>query len=161
MLADALGRAVEKKPDVIVDVATLTGHMVLALGEKLAGVLGDDEVVAELLAAGSQAGEDAWPMPIPDQSEERVPSSTVADIAQYDGIRWGGGIFAAAFLREFTGGLPWGHLDIAGPTFNKGGGNGHLTTGATGYGVATLVEWARGRALLRTPAASAAPSEPS
>ena len=155
VLADALGRAVETKPDVIVDIATLTGHMVLALGEKLAGVLGDDEIVRELLAAGSLAGEDAWPMPIPDYFEERIHSSPVADIAQYDGIRWGGGIFAAAFLREFTGGVPWGHVDIAGPTFNKGGASGHLSTGATGYGVATLVEWLRGRA------AAAAPSEPS
>lgn len=151
VLADALGRAVERKPDLVIDIATLTGHMVLALGDRMAGVMGDDDVVAQVLAAAGAAGEDAWPMPIPDAIDERVRSSRIADLAQYDGIRWGGGLFAAAFLRAFTGGLPWGHLDIAGPTFNRGGPNGHWTSGATGYGVATLIE------LLRS-SADAAPS---
>ncbi|HWJ08598.1 MAG TPA: leucyl aminopeptidase, partial [Nocardioides sp.] len=146
VLADAFGRAVEAEPDVLVDIATLTGHMVLALGDRIAGVLGDDDIVDEVLAAAAAAGEDAWPMPIPDYMDSRIRSSTVADLAQYDGIRWGGGIFAAAFLREFNGGLPWAHLDIAGPTFNRGGGSGHLAPGATGYGVATLVELIRARA---------------
>lgn len=145
VLADALGRAVETAPDVIVDIATLTGHMVMALGDRIAGVLGDDDVVAALLAAAEAAGEDAWPMPLPEFMDERIRSSKIADLAQYDGVRWGGGLFAGAFLREFTGGLPWGHLDIAGPTFNKGGPNGHLASGATGYGVATLVELLRAR----------------
>ncbi|GAA4824208.1 leucyl aminopeptidase [Nocardioides caeni] len=165
VLADALGRATEKKPDVVLDVATLTGHMVMALGERIAGVLGSDDVVADVLAAAGAAGEDAWPMPIPEFMDERIRSSTVADLAQYDGIRWGGGLFAAAFLREFTGGLPWAHLDIAGPTFNKGGGSGHLTPGATGYGVATLVSYLRraGEQVTRqvTAPGAAAPSEPS
>ncbi|HWJ67570.1 MAG TPA: leucyl aminopeptidase [Nocardioides sp.] len=156
VLADALGRAVEREPDVVVDIATLTGHMVLALGDRIAGVLGDDAVVAEVLAAAEAAGEDAWPMPLPDFMNERIRSSKVADLAQYDGIRWGGGLFAAAFLREFSGGLPWGHIDIAGPTFNKGGPTGHLASGATGYGVATLVELIRGRGR-----AGSAPSGPS
>ena len=154
VLADALGRAVEAKPDVIIDIATLTGHMVVALGDRLAGVMGDDDVVEEILAASRAAGEDAWPMPLPEYMDTRIRSSKVADLAQYDGIRWGGGIFAGAFLREFTGGLPWGHLDIAGPTFNKGGPHGHVASGATGYGVATLVE------LLRARAAAAAASVP-
>lgn len=140
VLVDAMGRAVEREPDLMVDVATLTGHMVVALGDRLAGVMGSDEVVDRVLAAAEAAGEDAWPMPIPDYMDERIHSSKVADLAQHDWIRWGGGLFAAAFLREFTGGLPWGHLDIAGPTFNKGGPSGHWTSGATGYGVATLVE---------------------
>ncbi|MFC5730247.1 MULTISPECIES: leucyl aminopeptidase [Nocardioides] len=153
-LADAFGRAVELRPDAIVDIATLTGHMVLALGDKLAGVMGDDEMVAEVLAAAEVAGEDAWPMPIPEFMEGRIRSSTVADLAQHDWIRWGGGLFAAAFLREFTGGLPWAHLDIAGPTFNKGGPNGHWTSGATGYGVATLVELLRARSVRAADAAS-------
>ncbi|TYL55692.1 leucyl aminopeptidase [Nocardioides sp. BGMRC 2183] len=145
VLADCLVRAAEAEPDVVVDIATLTGHMVLALGEKLAGVLGDDATVAEVLAAGEAAGEDAWPMPIPEFMETRIHSSTIADLSQHDWIRWGGGLFAAAFLREFTAGLPWAHLDIAGPTFNKGGAAGHLTAGATGYGVTTLVEFLRAR----------------
>lgn len=143
VLVDAIGRAVERSPDLVVDVATLTGHMVVALGDRLAGVMGTDDVVARLLSAAEAAGEDAWPMPIPDYMVERIHSSEVADLAQHDWIRWGGGLFAAAFLREFTAGLPWGHLDIAGPTFNKGGPSGHWTPGATGYGVATLVELCR------------------
>ncbi|WP_182376653.1 leucyl aminopeptidase [Nocardioides sp. WS12] len=150
VLADAMGRAVEAKPDLVIDIATLTGHMVMALGDKIAGVMGDDAVVAQVLAAAEAVGEDAWPMPIPDFMNERIRSSKIADLSQYDGIRWGGGLFAAAFLREFNGGLPWGHLDIAGPTYNRGGPNGHWTSGATGYGVATLVE------LLRASAAAAA-----
>ncbi|KRB73353.1 aminopeptidase [Nocardioides sp. Root190] len=160
VLADALGRAVARKPDTIIDIATLTGHMVLALGDKMAGVMGDDDIVAEVLAAGVKAGEDAWPMPLPASMDERIRSSRIADLAQYDGIRWGGGLFAGAFLREFTGGLPWGHLDIAGPTFNKGGPSGHLATGATGYGVATLVELLRARSEVTAPAdaASSAPA---
>ncbi|WP_460790870.1 leucyl aminopeptidase [Nocardioides maradonensis] len=158
VLADCLGLAVERKPDLVVDIATLTGHMVQALGDRIAGVMGDDEVVAEVLAAAEAAGEDAWPMPIPDFIVERVHTSRVADLAQHDWIRWGGGLFAAAFLREFTGGLPWAHLDIAGPTFNRGGPVGHLPSGATGYGLATLVELARGLAARATAGAPAAPA---
>ncbi|MEZ0580136.1 leucyl aminopeptidase [Nocardioides sp. MH1] len=143
VLADALGRAVEDAPDLVVDVATLTAHMTMALGDRMCGVVGDEATVAMVLAAADAAGEEAWPMPIPEHMGERIRSSKVADLAQYDGIRWGGALFASAFLREFTGGLPWAHLDIAGPAFNKGGPTGHWTSGATGYGVATLVELAR------------------
>ena len=146
VLADALVRATEVAPDVVVDVATLTGHMVLALGDKVTGVLGVDEVVEEVLAAAEAAGEAMWPMPIPEEMQERVRSSKVADLAQHDWVRWGGGLFAGAFLREFTDGLPWAHLDIAGPSFNSGGASGHTTPGGTGVAVATLVELARARA---------------
>jgi leucyl aminopeptidase len=66
ILADALVRATEQKPDVILDVATLTGHMVVALGDRVAGVMGSEEVVADVLAAAAAAGEEMWPMPIPD-----------------------------------------------------------------------------------------------
>ncbi|KAA1416990.1 leucyl aminopeptidase [Nocardioides humilatus] len=144
VLADALGRAAEAKPDLLVDVATLTAHMTMSLGDRMCGVMGDDEVVARVLAAATAGGEEAWPMPLPEHMTERIRSSKVADLAHYDGIRWGGALFAGAFLREFTGGLPWAHLDMAGPAFNKGGPSGHWTPGATGYGVATLVELARG-----------------
>jgi leucyl aminopeptidase len=144
VLGDALVRATEQKPDVIVDVATLTGHMVVALGDRLAGVMGDPAVVDRVLAASVAAGEDTWPMPIPEHMTERIHSSKVADLAQHDWIRWGGGLFAGAFLREFTGGLPWAHLDIAGPGFNSGSPTGHLTSGGTGVAVTTLVELARG-----------------
>ncbi len=145
VLADALGRAVEREPDAIVDVATLTGHMVLALGDKVTGVLGTDDVVGEVLGAAEAAGEALWHMPIPEEMSERVRSSKIADLAQHDWVRWGGGLFAGAFLREFTGGLPWAHLDIAGPAFHSGGATGHVTAGGTGVAVATLVELARAR----------------
>ncbi len=143
VLADALVMATEQKPDVIVDVATLTGAMVVALGDKVSGVMGSDDVVSDVLSAATAAGEDFWPMPIPEQVVERVHSSKVADLAQADGIRWGGGLYAAAFLQEFTAGMPWAHLDIAGPSFNSGGPTGHVSSGGTGVAVATLIELAR------------------
>ena len=82
-------------------------------------------------------------MPIPEEMDERIHSSKIADLAQHDWTRWGSGLFAAAFLREFTAGLPWAHLDIAGPAFNSGGPSGHVTSGGTGFAVATLVDYAR------------------
>jgi leucyl aminopeptidase len=143
VLADALGRAVEQEPDVILDVATLTGHMVVALGDRVSGVMGSEEIVADVLAAAEEAGEEMWPMPLPEAIVERVHGSKIADLAQHDWIRWGGGLFAGAFLREFTGGLPWAHLDIAGPSFNSGSAWGHVTPGGTGVAVTTLVDFAR------------------
>ncbi len=147
ILADALVRATERDPDVVVDVATLTGHMVIALGDRVAGVLGSDNVVGSVLAAAETAGEAMWPMPIPEAIVERVKSSKIADLLQHDGIRWGGGLFAAAYLQEFVGEVPWAHLDVAGPAFNSGGPYGHVTAGGTGFAVATLVDYARSLAL--------------
>lgn len=146
VLADALVLASEEQPDELIDIATLTGHMVVALGDQVAGVMGDDALVADLQAAAESAGEASWPMPIPAEMQERVRSSKVADIAQHDWVRWGGGLFAAAFLREFTAGLPWAHLDIAGPSFNSGGPRGHVPTGGTGCGLTTLVAHLTARA---------------
>jgi leucyl aminopeptidase len=143
ILADALAMAAERKPDVLLDIATLTGAMVVALGERTIGVMGTPGIVDDVLAASASAGEDSWPMPIPEAMTERITSSKVADLAQHDWGRWGGGLYAAAFLREFTGGLPWAHLDIAGPAFNSGAPWGHVVAGGTGVGVATLVDVAR------------------
>lgn len=143
VLADALVRAAEQGPDVVLDVATLTGHMVVALGDRVSGVMGSPEIVDAVLAAAATAGEEMWPMPIPEVMSERITSSKIADLSQHDWIRWGGGLFAAAFLREFTAGLPWAHLDIAGPSFNSGAAWGHVTAGGTGVAVATLVDYAR------------------
>jgi len=128
---------------VIVEISTLTGHMVVALGDKVAGVMGSDAIVADVVACAGAAGEAMWPMPIPDEMSERIRSSKVADLSQHDWVRWGGGLFAAAFLREFTGGKPWAHLDIAGPSFTTAAPSGHVTTGGTGFGVATLIDYAR------------------
>ena len=143
LLGDALSLAVDEKPDVVVDIATLTGHMQLALGDKVGAVMGTDDPVASVLAAGAAAGEQHWRMPIPEEMSERITSSKVADLLQHDWVRWGGGLYASAFLREFTGGLPWAHLDIAGKEMNTGSPYGHVPSGATGFGVTTLVELAR------------------
>jgi leucyl aminopeptidase len=143
VLADALVRATEQKPDIILDVATLTGHMVVALGDRVAGVMGSADIVADVLAAAATAGEEMWPMPIPEAMTDRIHGSKIADLAQHDWVRWGGGLYAAAFLREFTAGIPWAHLDIAGPSFNSGGPWGHVTAGGTGVAVGTLVDFAR------------------
>ncbi len=143
VLADALVLATEEQPDVVLDVATLTGHMVLALGNKVAGVLGTDDVVTGVVDAGTRSGEQLWHMPIPEDIEQRVKAGKIADLLQHDWTRWGGGLYAAAFLREFTDGLPWAHLDIAGPAFNEGSAWGYWTPGGTGFAVATLVDYAR------------------
>jgi leucyl aminopeptidase len=143
VMADGLQRAVEQEPDMIVDVATLTGHMMQALGNRVGAAFGSDEVVVPLVESGRESGEKHWRMPIPQDVVDRVRGSKIADLAQHDWNRWGGGLFAAAFLREFTGGRPWAHLDIAGPAYNNGAPAGHLTPGGTGFALTTLVDYAR------------------
>ena len=143
LLGDALVLAGEDEPDVVLDIATLTGAMQLALGDKVGAVMGTDSVVAAVLDAGERSGEAHWAMPIPEEMHERITGSKVADLLQHDWVRWGGGLYAAAFLREFTSGLPWAHLDIAGKEMNTGSPYGHVPSGATGFGVATLIAFAR------------------
>jgi len=143
VLADGLVRAAEQEPDVIIDVATLTGHMVQSLGNRVGAVFGSEDVVGSVILAGRESGEKHWPMPMPQDVVDRVHGSKIADLAQYDSTRWGGGLFAAAFLREFTRERPWAHLDIAGPGFHSGAAVGHWTPGGTGFGVTTLVDYAR------------------
>ena len=145
VLADALVHAVEAEPDLVVDVATLTGACVVALGDRVTGLFGNDEALVRRVAADAErAGEAMWHMPIPEEMGEKVRSnSKIADLAQHNTERWGGASYAAAFLREFVGELPWVHLDIAGPAYNEKAAYGHVTTGGTGASVATLVELAR------------------
>jgi leucyl aminopeptidase len=143
VLADGLQRAVEEGPDVVVDVATLTGHMMQALGNRVGAVFGSDDVVGSLVESGRESGEKLWPMPIPQDVVDRVHGSKIADLAQHDWNRWGGGLFAAAFLREFTDTRPWAHLDIAGPAYNDGAATGHWPHGGTGFALTTLVDFAR------------------
>jgi leucyl aminopeptidase len=147
ILADALAMAAEEKPDTIVNVATLTGPCVVALGEKVAGLFGDDTTVAALETAASATGEMVWRLPIPEDIAEQVRNeSKVADLLQHNWVRWGSALWAAAFLREFTGGLPWAHIDTAGPSYNTGGAWGHVPSGATGFATSTLVEYVAGLA---------------
>ena len=145
VLADALVHALEAEPDVVVDVATLTGACMIALGDRVFGLFGnDDDLTARIGTAAEAAGEQLWPMPIPEEMGEKVRgNSKIADLAQHNSERWGGASYAAAFLREFVGDLPWAHLDIAGPAFNERAAYGHVTPGGTGVAVSTLVELAR------------------
>jgi leucyl aminopeptidase len=145
VLADGLVLAGESDPDLVVDVATLTGACVTALGDRVAGILGnDDELVAQTITAGARAGERLWQLPITEEMTTKVRTkSTVADLMQHNTDLYGGTLYAAAFLQEFVDGRRWAHLDIAGPAFNNGGAYGHVTAGGTGFSVATLVELAR------------------
>ncbi|WP_422758437.1 leucyl aminopeptidase [Paenarthrobacter sp. C1] len=146
VMADGLVAASLEKPDVIIDVATLTGAQLIALGLRTAGVMGSDSVTAALKSAADRAGELVWPMPLP---EELRPSldSQVADIANI-GERNGGMMTAAVFLREFVGKddsgeqIPWAHVDIAGPSFNNGSPYGYTPKQGTGCTVRTLVAYA-------------------
>ncbi|MDK1476757.1 leucyl aminopeptidase [Streptomyces sp. 549] len=142
VLADALTRACEESPDAVVDVATLTGAMVLALGNRIFGIMSNDEAFrAEIHETAEQAGEQAWQMPLPVELRKGM-DSPVADIANM-GERMGGGLVAGLFLKEFVSeGTPWAHLDIAGPAFNESGPFGYTPKGGTGSAVRTLVRLA-------------------
>lgn len=143
VLADGLALAVEAKPDHIVDVATLTGACVVALGSHTTGVLGNDDVFADaVLSAAADAGESMWRLPIAEEMKGIVTSSTVADLRQHNPKPYGGTLFAAAFLREFVDDVSWAHLDIAGPSFNEGSAFDYTPVGGTGVGVRTLVRLA-------------------
>ncbi|RYU09569.1 leucyl aminopeptidase [Nocardioides iriomotensis] len=146
VLADALSMAGDAKPDLVVDVATLTGACETALGDRVSGLFGSsDAVVARVREAGARVGETHWPMPISDEMPVKVRTySTVADLMQHNVDLYGGASYAAAFLQAFVPeGQAWAHVDIAGPGFNKRGAYGHVTAGGTGVTVATLVELAR------------------
>ncbi|AOR34770.1 leucyl aminopeptidase [Streptomyces fodineus] len=142
VLADALWAASQEKPDAIVDVATLTGAMMLALGNRTFGVMANDDAFrSAVYEAADEVGEPAWPMPLPEHLRKGMESQ-VADIANM-GERMGGGLVAGLFLREFVGeGITWAHLDIAGPAFNEGGPFGYTPKGGTGSAVRTLVRLA-------------------
>ncbi|AWB91944.1 leucyl aminopeptidase [Aeromicrobium chenweiae] len=143
VLADGLALAVESGPDHIVDVATLTGACIVALGQHTSGVLSNDDAFAEtVLAASQEAGESMWRLPITEEMKGVVTSSSVGDLRQHNPKPYGGALFAAAFLREFVGDVPWAHLDIAGPSFNEGGAFDYTPVGGTGTGVRTLVRLA-------------------
>ncbi|MFH8236208.1 leucyl aminopeptidase [Streptomyces sp. G6] len=139
VLADALWAASQEKPDAIIDVATLTGAMMLALGSRTYGIMANDDAFRSAVhEASEEVGEPAWPMPLPEHLRKGMDSPT-ADIANM-GERMGGGLVAGLFLREFVGeGIAWAHLDIAGPAFNEGGPFGYTPKGGTGTAVRTLV----------------------
>ncbi|GAA2600498.1 leucyl aminopeptidase [Streptomyces axinellae] len=139
VLADALTRACEEKPDALLDVATLTGAMMVALGSRTFGIMANDDAFRTAVhEAAEEAGEGAWPMPMPAHLRKDIDSPT-ADIANVGG-RMGGGLLAGVFLNEFvTEGTAWAHLDIAGPAFNEAAPFGYTPKGGTGSAVRTLV----------------------
>ena len=148
VLADGLVAASREHPDLLIDVATLTGAISIALGTRHAGVMGDDDAVAEYLAAAAAVGEPAWQLPLPSHMVDEL-DSPIADLQNAKiGDPAGGSLFAGLFLRHFVGRtsdepdaprIPWVHLDIAGVGMNKGGGYGFTDKGATGATVRSLI----------------------
>jgi leucyl aminopeptidase len=141
VMADAIVAAGTSKPDYIVDVATLTGAQLVALGTRVYAVMAnDDDLRDQIVSAAGQAGEAGWPMPLPPELRKSLDSD-VADISNV-GDRNGGMLTAGLFLKEFVpDGVRWAHLDIAGPAFNTGEPHGYTPKGGTGAAVRTLVEW--------------------
>ncbi|MCL2516285.1 MAG: leucyl aminopeptidase [Microbacteriaceae bacterium] len=148
VMADGLVAASEEQPDQIIDIATLTGAKVTALGTRYSALMGDDELVAALREAATETGELFWPMPFAAELRASI-ASPLADIANANpGVAAGGMLLAGIFLREFVGTLgddedavriPWAHLDIAGSEENKGGPYGFTGKGGTGVAVRMLL----------------------
>jgi len=141
ILADGLSLASEAKPDAIVDLATLTGACMVALGPKIAGLMSnDDDWAAQIEAASSATGERVWRLPLPPEYRKHVDSA-VADMKNI-GIAHGGALTAGLILQEFVAeGIPWAHLDIAGPAFTDAD-DAEIVKGGTGFGVRLLAELA-------------------
>jgi leucyl aminopeptidase len=146
VLGDGICLAGESTPDAIVDIATLTGAQMVALGARVAGIMANDDAFRDRVrAAADTAGEAAWPMPLPEDLRPQLESA-VADLS-HKGERWGGMLTAGLFLGEFvTEGTPWAHVDIAGPSFNEGSPWGYTPKGGTGFGVGTLLSRVEGYA---------------
>jgi len=139
VLADGLSLAAEARPDAIVDIATLTGAQVVALGKKIAALMGnDDGFTAQVQAAAERAGEPVWPLPLPDDYRSHIDSE-IADLKNIGNPGQAGTLVGGLFLKEFVGDVRWAHLDIAGPA-RADKDEGYLRQGGTGFGVRTLIE---------------------
>jgi len=139
VLADGLSLAVEMAPAAIIDLATLTGACLVALGGDIAGLMGSDDALIERVeSAAATAGDEMWHLPLPPQYRKQL-DSTIADLKNIGTGRYGGTLTAGLFLKEFTGDVPWVHLDIAGPVMTEDA-SGEYTKGATGFAVRTLLE---------------------
>ncbi len=139
-LADALWYAQKRKPDAVIDLATLTGACVVALGPDFSGAMGNDQpFMEEVLSAAKNSGDNLWQLPMPAAYRKYIKSA-VADVANISRIRWGGAITAGLFLQKFIDeGMPWVHLDIAGPALRDDDGVDAYGHEASGAGVRTLV----------------------
>lgn len=138
ILADAIVRAGEDEPDYLIETSTLTGAQIVSLGRRTAGIMGSDDFRDRVAAIAKATGEGGWPMPLPDELRGDLDSK-VADLANVTGHRWGSMLAAGIFLSEFVpDGLPWVHIDIAGPAYNNGSPWGYTGKGGTGVPVRTL-----------------------
>jgi leucyl aminopeptidase len=144
VLADALARSGADSPDLLVDIATLTGAQSVALGRRIAGVMANDDAVRDgIVESARRAGEAFWPMPLPDELRTGLDSD-VADLANISQDRSGGMLVGGLFLREFVpAGVRWAHLDIAGPAFNEDPAHGYTPKGGTGAAARTLAQVAQ------------------
>jgi leucyl aminopeptidase len=141
ILADAITRAVEDEPDYLIETSTLTGGQVVALGKRVAGLMGEPAFLRRLKEVGDEVGEPGWPMPLPDDVRTGMDSD-VADLSQVNAgmDRAGHMLQGGVFLSEFVpADLPWAHMDIAGPAYHAGEPFGYWTKGGTGVPVRTLV----------------------
>lgn len=143
VMADALVDAVATEPDLVMDVATLTGAAMVALGKRTAAVMGTEGGRDTVMAASAQAGEPFWPLPFPAELRADI-TGRVADLRNI-GERWGGALSAGVFLKEFVGETEWAHLDIAGPAFASAP-LGYMGKGATGMSVRTVLQVLEDRA---------------
>jgi leucyl aminopeptidase len=138
ILADAIVRACEDKPDYLIETSTLTGAQTVALGARTPGVMGSDEFRDRVAELSQAVGENGWPMPLPEELKDDL-KSTVADLANVSGSRYAGMLVAGTYLREFVAdGVQWAHIDIAGPAYNTGGPWGYTGKGGTGVPTRTM-----------------------
>jgi len=138
ILADAIVRACEDDPDYLIETSTLTGAQTVALGARTPGVMGSDEFRDRVAECSQQIGENAWPMPLPEELKDDL-KSTVADLANVSGSRYAGMLVAGTYLREFVAdGVQWVHIDIAAPAYNTGGPWGYTGKGGTGVPTRTM-----------------------
>jgi leucyl aminopeptidase len=138
ILADAIARACEDDPDYLIETSTLTGAQTVALGARTPGVMGSDEFRDRVAAVSQSVGENAWPMPLPEELKDDL-KSTVADLANVSGSRYAGMLVAGVYLREFVAdGVQWAHIDVAGPSYNTGGPWGYTGKGGTGVPTRTM-----------------------
>ena len=141
VLADCLCHAAAEGAELLVDLATLTGAVIIALGSTYAGLMSNDDALAERLTqAGEATGEILWRLPLHEEYREAI-KGRYADIDNAPEARKAGTILGATFLSNFVGELPWAHLDIAGSAWDLG--REYVGKGASGYGVRLLVEFAR------------------
>ena len=142
ILSDVLEYAQKQKPDYLIDIATLTGACMVALGEEVAGIMGNDQKFTDRIkGAAGEAGERVWELPLVPEYADQMKSD-VADIRNITGTRYGGAIMGGMFLQEFVNkGQPWAHLDIAGPAFAEKQTLSYVPKGGTGFGVRTLIHF--------------------